>query len=212
MKGDDNKSLSYSEGYNEQKDYRVDPADFSTLQTGGPRGQCKVGFIFWQSGRVLNNGNVFVRSTIEQECRRVCGAKLVRHCPKVPTIGKGSISGNTGFCCLAIISVSSRSCCRWHSRSRDSSSFLRTAISSSAISTTFFTVVQHPLLLYVERGSGYFLCLPGASPRHFESSVFRETAQGTKVSESRHLAGCRSRLLCDLHRHDALVSIPSFRL
>ena len=93
MKGDDNKSLSYSEGFSEQKDYRIDPADFSTLQTGGPRGQCKVGFVFWQSGRILNNGNVFVRSTIEQECRRGCGAKFVRHCPKVPTVGKGDFVG-----------------------------------------------------------------------------------------------------------------------
>lgn len=93
MKGDDNKSLSYSEGFSEQKDYRIDPADFSTLQTGGPRGQCKVGFVFWQSGRVLNNGSVYVRSTIEQECRRGCGAKFVRHCPKVPTVGKGDFVG-----------------------------------------------------------------------------------------------------------------------
>ena len=94
MKGDDNKSLSFSEGYSEQKDYRVDPADFSTLQTGGPRGQCKVGFIFWQSGRILNNGSVYVRSTIEQQCRRVCGAKFVRHCPVVPTVGgKGEFIG-----------------------------------------------------------------------------------------------------------------------
>ena len=94
MKGDDNKSLSFSEGYSEQKDYRVDPADFSTLQTGGPSGQCKVGFIFWQSGRILNNGSVYVRSTIEQQCRRVCGAKFVRHCPVVPTVGgKGEFIG-----------------------------------------------------------------------------------------------------------------------
>ena len=94
MKGDDNKSLSFSEGYSEHKDYRVDPADFSTLQTGGPRGQCKVGFIFWQSGRILNNGSVYVRSTIEQQCRRVCGAKFVRHCPVVPTVGgKGEFIG-----------------------------------------------------------------------------------------------------------------------
>ena len=94
MKGDDNKSLSFSEGYSEQKDYRVDPADFSTLQTGGPRGQCKVGFIFWQSGRILSNGSVYVRSTIEQQCRRVCGAKFVRHCPVVPTVGgKGEFIG-----------------------------------------------------------------------------------------------------------------------
>ena len=94
MKGDDNKSLSFSEGYSEQKDYRVDPADFSTLQTGGPRGQCKVGFIFWQSGRILNNGSVYIRSTIEQQCRRVCGAKFVRHCPVVPTVGgKGEFIG-----------------------------------------------------------------------------------------------------------------------
>ena len=87
MKGGDNKSLSFSEGYSEQKDYRVDPADFSTLQTGGPRGQCKVGFIFWQSGRILNNGSVYIRSTVEQQCHRVCGAKLIRKCPEVPMVG-----------------------------------------------------------------------------------------------------------------------------
>lgn len=93
MKGDDNKSFSYSEGFSEQKDYRVDPSDFSTLQTGGPRGQCRVGFIFWQSGRVLNNGSVFVRSTVEQQCRKVCGASRIRHCPKVPEAGKGVYVG-----------------------------------------------------------------------------------------------------------------------
>ena len=94
MKGDDNKSLSFSEGYSEQKDYRVDPADFSTLQTGGPRGQCKVGFIFWQSGRILNNGSVYIRSPIEQQCRLVCGARFIRHCPTVPTVGgKGEFIG-----------------------------------------------------------------------------------------------------------------------
>ena len=97
MKGDDNKSLSYSEGFSEQKDYRVDPADFSTLQTGGPRGQCKVGFIFWQSGRTLNNGNVFIRSYIEQECRLGCGAKHKRQCPAVPTIGKGVYIGDAKY-------------------------------------------------------------------------------------------------------------------
>ena len=94
MKGDDNKSLSYSEGFSEQKDYRVDPGDFTTLQTGGPRGQCKVGFIFWQSGRVLNNGNVFVRSFIEQECRLACGAKQKRKCPQIPTAGGEYIGTN----------------------------------------------------------------------------------------------------------------------
>lgn len=97
MKGDDNKSLSYSEGFSEQKDYRVDPGDFSTLQTGGPRGQCKVGFIFWQSGRVLNNGSVFIRSYIEQECRLGCGAKHKRQCPPVPAVGKGEYIGNAKF-------------------------------------------------------------------------------------------------------------------
>ena len=95
MKGDDNKSLSYSEGFSEQKDYRVDPGDFSTLQTGGPRGQCKVGFIFWQSGRILNNGTVFIRSCIEQECRLGCGAKHHRQCPAVPTVGKGEYIGSS---------------------------------------------------------------------------------------------------------------------
>lgn len=97
MKGDDNKSLSYSEGFSEQKDYRVDPGDFSTLQTGGPRGQCKVGFIFWQSGRILNNGTVFVRSAVEQECRLGCGAKHRRQCPPVPAAGKDGRFREAGF-------------------------------------------------------------------------------------------------------------------
>lgn len=114
MKGDNNKSLSHSEGFSEQKDYRVDPADFSILQTGGPRGQCKVGFIFWQSGRILNTGTVFIRSTIEQECRLLCGARLPRHCQKTPTIAgnKGEYIGEhrimipSDFGCLAVFILS----------------------------------------------------------------------------------------------------------
>ena len=112
MKGDDNKSLSYSEGFSEQKDYRVDPADFSTLQTGGPRGQCKVGFIFWQSGRVLNHGNVFIRSVIEQECRLVCGASRKRKCPPLPERGDAPCVGKAGhflpsdIVCAAAFAVS----------------------------------------------------------------------------------------------------------
>lgn len=89
LKGDYNKSDNYSEGWSEQKDYKVDIIQFTTLQAGGPRGQCQVGYIFWQSGRVLNNGNVFVRGSIKQECRRVCGAKRLRHCPPVPKINSG---------------------------------------------------------------------------------------------------------------------------
>ena len=88
MKGDYNKSDNFSEGWSEQKDYKVDIIQFSTLQTGGPRGQCQVGYIFWQSGRILNNGNVFVRSTIKQKGRKICGARLERHCPPVPKEGK----------------------------------------------------------------------------------------------------------------------------
>ena len=84
MKGDYSKSDNYSEGWSEQKDYKVDIIQFTTLQTGGPRGQCQVGYIFWQSGRVLKNGDVYVRSTIKQKCRKVCGAKFERHCPPVP--------------------------------------------------------------------------------------------------------------------------------
>ncbi len=87
MKGDYNKSDNFSEGWSEQKDYKVDIIQFTTLQTGGPRGQCQVGYIFWQSGRVLKNGNVFVRNTIQQKCRRVCGARWERHCPPVPKAG-----------------------------------------------------------------------------------------------------------------------------
>lgn len=87
MKGDYNKSDNFTEGWSEQKDYKVDIVEFTTLQTGGPRGQCKVGYIFWQSGRVLKNGDVFVRGAIKQKCRRICGARLERHCPPVPKIG-----------------------------------------------------------------------------------------------------------------------------
>lgn len=88
MKGDYNKSDNFSEGWSEQKDYKVDIIQFTTLQTGGPRGQCQVGYIFWQSGRVLKNGNVFVRGAIQQKCRRVCGARLERRCPPVSKEGK----------------------------------------------------------------------------------------------------------------------------
>lgn len=86
-KGDYNQSDNYSEGWSEQKDYKVDIVQFTTLQTGGPRGQCQVGYIYWQSGRVLKNGDVFVRGTIKQKCRKVCGARLERHCPAVPKVG-----------------------------------------------------------------------------------------------------------------------------
>ena len=93
MKGDYNKSDNYSEGWSEQKDYKVDIVQFTTLQTGGPRGQCQVGYIFWQSGRVLKNGDVFVRGTIKQKCRKVCGARLERHCPPVPKVGNKDSGG-----------------------------------------------------------------------------------------------------------------------
>ena len=94
MKGDYNKSDNFSEGWSEQKDYKVDIVQFTTLQTGGPRGQCQVGYIFWQSGRVLKNGDVYVRGTIKQKCRRVCGAKFERHCPPVPKVGRKESSGS----------------------------------------------------------------------------------------------------------------------
>ncbi len=87
MKGDYNKSDNFTEGWSEQKDYKVDIIEFTTLQTGGPRGQCKVGYIFWQSGRVLKNGDVYVRGAINQKCRKMCGARFERHCPPVPKAG-----------------------------------------------------------------------------------------------------------------------------
>ena len=92
-KGEYNKSDNYSEGWSEQKDYKVDIVQFTTLQTGGPRGQCQVGYIYWQSGRVLKNGDVYVRGTIKQKCRKVCGARLERHCPAVPLAGKKDEGG-----------------------------------------------------------------------------------------------------------------------
>jgi hypothetical protein len=87
MKGDYNKSDNFTEGWSEQKDYKVDIVNFTTLQTGGPRGQCKVGYIFWQSGRILKNDDVYVRGAINQKCRKMCGARLERHCPPIPKIG-----------------------------------------------------------------------------------------------------------------------------
>ncbi|MDD3155746.1 MAG: hypothetical protein PHS41_12855 [Victivallaceae bacterium] len=92
-KGEYNQSDNYSEGWSEQKDYKVDIVQFTTLQTGGPRGQCQVGYIYWQSGRVLKNGDVFVRSTIKQKCRGVCGARWERHCPFVPKVGSKEKGG-----------------------------------------------------------------------------------------------------------------------
>jgi hypothetical protein len=93
MKGDYNRSDNYSEGWSEQKDYKVDIVQFTTLQTGGPRGQCRVGYIYWQSGRVLKNGDVFVRGAINQKCRRVCGARLERRCPAIPKVGNKDTGG-----------------------------------------------------------------------------------------------------------------------
>lgn len=87
MKGDYSRSDSYSEGWSEQKDYMVDIVTYTTLQAGGPRGHCKVGYVFWQSGRILNNGKVFLIGTFEQKCRKICGARFVRHCPPIPQIG-----------------------------------------------------------------------------------------------------------------------------
>jgi len=87
MKGDYNKSDNFTEGWSEQKDYKVDIVNFTTLQTGGPRGQCKVGYIFWQSGRILKNGDVYARGAINQKCRKMCGARFERHCPPIPKIG-----------------------------------------------------------------------------------------------------------------------------
>ena len=87
MKGDYNKSDSYSEGWSEQKDYMVDIVSFTTLQAGGPRGHCKVGYVFWQSGRILNNGKVFLIGAFEQKCRKVCGARFTRRCLPIPEIG-----------------------------------------------------------------------------------------------------------------------------
>ena len=87
MKGDYNKSDSFSEGWSEQKDYMVDIVSFTTLQAGGPRGHCKVGYVFWQSGRILNNGKVFLIGAFEQKCRKICGARFTRRCPPIPEIG-----------------------------------------------------------------------------------------------------------------------------
>lgn len=96
MKGDYSRSDSYSEGWSEQKDYMVDIVTYTTLQAGGPRGHCKVGYVFWQSGRILNNGKVFLIGTFEQKCRKICGARFVRHCPPIPQIG-GKYAGHSSW-------------------------------------------------------------------------------------------------------------------
>ena len=96
MKGDYSRSDSYSEGWSEQKDYMVDIVTYTTLQAGGPRGHCKVGYVFWQSGRILNNGKVFLIGTFEQKCRKICGTRFVRHCPPIPQIG-GKNAGHSSW-------------------------------------------------------------------------------------------------------------------
>ena len=96
MKGDYSRSDSYSEGWSEQKDYMVDIVTYTTLQAGGPRGHCKVGYVFWQSGRILNNGKVFLIGTFEQKCRKICGTRFVRHCPPIPQIG-GKYAGHSSW-------------------------------------------------------------------------------------------------------------------
>lgn len=96
MKGDYSRSDSYSEGWSEQKDYMVDIVTYTILQAGGPRGHCKVGYVFWQSGRILNNGKVFLIGTFEQKCRKICGARFVRHCPPIPQIG-GKYAGHSSW-------------------------------------------------------------------------------------------------------------------
>ena len=65
----------------------VDIVTFTTLQAGGPRGQCRVGYVFWQGGRILNNGEVFLIGTFDQKCRKVCGARFERRCPPIPQLG-----------------------------------------------------------------------------------------------------------------------------
>ena len=96
MKGDYSRSDSYSEGWSEQKDYMVDIVTYTTLQAGGPRGHCKVGYVFWQSGRILNNGKVFLIGTFEQKCRKICGTRFVRHCPPIPQI-RGKNAGHSSW-------------------------------------------------------------------------------------------------------------------
>lgn len=86
-KGEYSQSGSYSEGWSEQKDYMVDIVTFTILQAGGPRGQCRVGYVFWQGGRILNNGEVFLIGTFDQKCRKVCGARFERRCPPIPQRG-----------------------------------------------------------------------------------------------------------------------------
>jgi len=78
-----NKSNSFSEGASEQKDYIVEINTFAHLQTGGPRGKCKVGYVLWQSGRIFNNGKSFIQSTFDQECKLYCGARKKRKCPSL---------------------------------------------------------------------------------------------------------------------------------
>ena len=213
MKGDDNKSLSFSEGYSEQKDYRVDPADFSTLQTGGPRGQCKVGFIFWQSGRILNNGSVYVRSTIEQQCLRVCGAKFVRHCPVVPTVGgKGEFIGEKQlifagdylcFIALLLTSVIPLAGAFMVYTGND--------IPIASYNDKFYCCVSTLCFLHIERCAGYFLLLSEIYRSNFLCFNKRKTAKKEKISAGNHLAGCHSRILCHLRRNDSVAAIQYFR-
>jgi len=73
---------SYSEGWSEQKDFLVDPMEFTVLSKGGEGNNCNVEFFLWQSGRLFKDGKRFLKASIKQECKMGCGAKKEYGCAK----------------------------------------------------------------------------------------------------------------------------------
>lgn len=91
-------NASSSEGWREQKDYIVDPVEFTRFKTGGILNLCTVDFILWQPGRLFSENTTHLKTSIKQQCRLSCGRKSEYSCdsfhiPKVPKLHFGSLSG-----------------------------------------------------------------------------------------------------------------------
>lgn len=107
---------SYSEGWNEQKDFLVDPMKFTGLSKGGPGNQCNVEFYVWQSGRLFESGKPFLKTSSKQECQLICRAKKEYACnSKMIYFNYAGIRRHFGFLgiMLLFLAIISFGCFAW---------------------------------------------------------------------------------------------------
>jgi hypothetical protein len=95
-------NASTSTGWREQKDFIVDPVEFTRFKTGGILNLCTVDFILWQPGRLFSEDTTHLKTSIKQQCRLSCGRKTEYSCdslhlPKLPKLHFGSVSGMFWF-------------------------------------------------------------------------------------------------------------------